>query len=160
MRNNVLSFWTEDRTEVLRKLWAIGVSFAGIAAELGEGVTRNMVCGKIHRMEFTGPGTYRRRTDEQIIATKRDKAERRNERRRTHPVNVKKLTVQKITLTNLEALRCVEVEPLGKTLLELGPDDCRYPFGDGPFTFCGHPKLNDYSYCGPHFGLSARRGQS
>lgn len=154
------TWWTLDRTEILRKLWAVGVSFSGIAAELGDGVTRNAVCGKIHRMEFTGPGTYRRQTDEQLQAAKRKRNEigneRRRERRRAQPITFK----PKLTITNLEALRCVEVDPLGKTLLELGPDDCRYPFGDGPFTFCGHPKLDDYSYCGPHFGLSARRGQS
>ena len=150
------TWWTSDRTETLRKLWAIGVSFSGIAAELGEGVTRNMVCGKIHRMEFTGPGSYRRKTDEQIEATKREKDKRRRERRRSHPIVVK----PQITVTNLEALRCVEVESLGKTLLELGPNDCRYPFGDGPFVFCGQPQFEGSSYCGCHFGLSARRGQT
>lgn len=149
------TWWTYDRTEVLRKLWAIGVSFSGIAAELG--ATRCAVGGKIHRMEFTGPGTYRRRTDEQIKATKRKKDERRNERRRSHPVVVK----PKLTVTNLEALRCVEVIPLGKTLLELGPNECRYPFGDNaPYSFCGHPQFEGSSYCGGHFGLTARRGQS
>jgi len=149
------TWWTIDRTEILRKLLAIGVSFSGIAAELGEGVTRNMVCGKIHRMEFTGPGTYRRRTDEQIEATKRAKSERRNERRRSQRVTVVRVPV------NLEALRCVEVIPLGKTLLELGPNECRYPFGDNaPYSFCGHPQFEGSSYCGGHFGLTARRGQS
>jgi GcrA cell cycle regulator len=154
------TWWTEDRTETLRKLWSIGVSFSRIAAELGEGVTRNAVCGKIHRMEFTGPGTYRKLTDEQLKAAKRKRNEignaRRRERRREQPIIIK----PKLTVTNLEALRCVEVKPLGKTLLELGPDECRYPFGDGPFTFCGHPTMEGHSYCGPHFGLSARRGQS
>lgn len=147
------TWWTQDRTEVLRKLWAIGVSFSDIAAEMGQ--TRNAVCGKIHRMEFIGPGTYRRRTDAQIEATKREKDRRRNERRR-----VQSITVKKVLPPNLEALRCVEVESLGKTLLELGPNDCRYPFGDGPFVFCGQPQFEGSSYCGCHFGLSARRGQS
>jgi GcrA cell cycle regulator len=150
------TWWTEDRTETLRKLWAIGVSFSGIAAELGDGVTRNAVCGKIHRMELIGPGSYRRKTDEQIEAIKRNKEKRRRERRREQPIAIK----PKLTITNLEALRCVEVEPLGKTLLELGPNECRYPFGDGPFLFCGRPTMGECSYCGPHFGLTARRGQS
>ena len=37
--------WTEDRVEVLTKLWAEGLSASQIAKQLG-GVTRNAVIGK------------------------------------------------------------------------------------------------------------------
>lgn len=153
------TWWTEDRTETLRKLWSAGESFSGIAAELGDGITRCAVGGKVYRLELTGRNSscnriYHRKTPEQIEATKREKMDRRNARRRGQPIK------PKLTVTNLEALRCVEVEPLGKTLLELGPNDCRYPYGDGPFTFCGQPQFEGSSYCGCHFGLSARRGQT
>lgn len=155
MRNNVNSIWTADRTEMLRKLWASGISFSSIAAEIGAGVTRSAIGGKLYRLDLggrdTNPRTYSRRTPEQIEATKRRKAERRKERRRTQRVNTVKPTV------NLEALRCIEVEPLHKHLLELGPNDCRYPYGDSPYTFCGHPQMEGHSYCGPHFSLSVRR---
>lgn len=156
MRNNVNSIWTADRTEMLRKLWASGsFSCSGIAHELGNGITRNSVIGKMHRLGLNGQvyGNIRRRkTPAELEATKRDKEARRRERRRTQRVSIVKPTV------NLEALRCVEVEPLHKQLLDLGPNECRFPYGDGPYTFCGHPKMEGRSYCGPHFGLSARRG--
>ena len=152
------TWWTEDRTEMLRKLWAVGqLSCSGIAAEMGDGVTRNAIIGKVHRLQLNGRVYGSKRTPEQIEAAKRRKADRLNERRRTERA---KTFTPRITVTNLEALRCVEVEPLGKTLLELGPNDCRYPFGDGPYTFCGHPQFDGSSYCGGHFGLTARRGQS
>jgi hypothetical protein len=45
-----------------------------------------------------------------------------------------------------------------KTLLELDPNDCRFPFGDENFTFCGKPKhlylragaMCQSSYCREH----------
>lgn len=59
---------------------------------------------------------------------------------------------------DLPALRCVEVEPRHVSLLDLQQGgDCRWPYGDGPFTFCGHPAVFG-SYCGPHFGLSVGTG--
>ena len=42
--------WTDERVEKLRELWDKGLSASQIAKELGEGVTRNAVIGKAHRM--------------------------------------------------------------------------------------------------------------
>ncbi|MEK4032768.1 GcrA family cell cycle regulator [Methylocystis sp. IM2] len=42
--------WTEERVELLRKLWGDGLSASQVAAELGPGITRNAVIGKIHRL--------------------------------------------------------------------------------------------------------------
>jgi GcrA cell cycle regulator len=126
-----------------------------MAAELGGGVTRNAIIGKMHRLGLSGrtySGPYSRKTPEEIEATKRAKMARRNERRRSHPGSF--VMVKRV---NLEALRCIEVEPQHKSLLELDPNGCRYPYGDGPFTFCNHPQLEGDSYCGPHLALSRRR---
>jgi GcrA cell cycle regulator len=156
MRNNVNSIWTEDRTDMLRKLFASGsFSCSGMAAELGNGITRNSVIGKIHRLGLGGKiydYSRRRKTPAELEATKRDKEERRRERRRTQRASIVMVKV------NLEALRCIEVEPLHKNLADLGRNDCRYPYGDGPYTFCGNPQREGHSYCGPHFALTLRRG--
>ena len=40
--------WTDERVEVLKKMWGEGQSASQIAKELG-GVTRNAVIGKVHR---------------------------------------------------------------------------------------------------------------
>ena len=45
--------WTDERVELLKKLWADGLSASQIAAELG-GVTRNAVIGKVHRLGLAG----------------------------------------------------------------------------------------------------------
>lgn len=58
-------------------------------------------------------------------------------------------------------IRCVEIEPRHLTLLELEPDDCRYPYGEGSITFCGHSKRGGSSYCEAHAELvrGDRRGR-
>lgn len=146
-------YWTAEQDNALKTMWAAGMSGSEIGALMGK--TRCAILGKVYRLEFgeraTGHKASKRRTPEQIEATKRAKAERRNERRRTQYVSV--VMVKRI---NLEALRCVEVEPMHKSLIELDPDGCRYPFGDGPFTFCNHTQFEGSSYCGPHLALSRR----
>ena len=47
--------WTDERVELLRKLWTEGHSASQIAAQLG-GVTRNAVIGKVHRLGLSGRG--------------------------------------------------------------------------------------------------------
>lgn len=154
MRNNVLSFWADYRVAELERMWLAGRTGSEIAAELG--ITRCAVLGKIHRLELAerpiaNNRRYALRTPEEIAITKRLRDERRNERRRTQRAS--------IVMVNVEALRCIEVVPLHKSLIDLGPNDCRFPYGDkAPYTFCGHPQMEGRSYCGPHFGLSVRRG--
>src|SRR5262249_31137927 len=44
---------TDGGVELLKKLWADGLSASQIAAELG-GITRNAVIGKVHRLGLSG----------------------------------------------------------------------------------------------------------
>src|SRR6185503_18971360 len=46
--------WTDERVELLRKLWQDGLSASQIAGELGNGITRNAVIGKVHRLGMSG----------------------------------------------------------------------------------------------------------
>src|SRR5688572_26204656 len=45
--------WTDERVELLKKLWQDGLSASQIAKQLG-GVTRNAVIGKVHRLGLSG----------------------------------------------------------------------------------------------------------
>src|SRR3990170_2817066 len=47
--------WTDERVELLRKLWSEGLSASQIAAQLGS-VTRNAVIGKVHRLKLSSRG--------------------------------------------------------------------------------------------------------
>lgn len=48
--------WTDERVEVLKKMWGEGQSASQIAKELG-GVTRNAVIGKVHRLGLSNRTT-------------------------------------------------------------------------------------------------------
>ena len=52
--------WSEDRVETLKKLWEQGLSASQIATQLGMGVTRNAVIGKVHRLGLSGRATTSR----------------------------------------------------------------------------------------------------
>jgi GcrA cell cycle regulator len=46
--------WTDDRVELLSRLWLEGKSASQIATALGGGLTRNAVIGKVHRLGLAG----------------------------------------------------------------------------------------------------------
>src|SRR5262249_22070585 len=46
--------WTEERIELLQRLWLQGQTASQIAEQLGDGVTRNAVIGKAHRLGLSG----------------------------------------------------------------------------------------------------------
>lgn len=46
--------WTTDRVELLTKLWKEGKTAKEIAETLGDGITRNAVIGKAHRLNLSG----------------------------------------------------------------------------------------------------------
>lgn len=48
---------------------------------------------------------------------------------------------------------CSEVDIRGITLSDLGPNDCRFPFGDRDITFCGQRQQDGSSYCPTHHAI-------
>ncbi|WP_314733138.1 GcrA family cell cycle regulator [Pseudoruegeria sp. SHC-113] len=69
--------WTDERVEILKKMWGEGQSASQIAKELG-GVTRNAVIGKVHRLGLSnrtgGGGTAKPAAKEKPAAKPAPKA--------------------------------------------------------------------------------------
>lgn len=134
--------WTEDRVDRLKQLYVEGYSCSQIARELGV-VTRNGVIGKVHRL-----GLEKRGIPKAQQKTRRFKHQ--NGRR-----------ARKISLPP-ELYVCAEapdIQPLNVNLVDLSPNSCRYPYGNGPYTFCGHPQLTSSSYCREHTGYCVEISQ-
>lgn len=146
--------WTEERVEKLRELHARQLSCAMMAVELGGGISRNAVIGKLHRLGLSNAYSTVHK-DNQLPRKKRVKGENRKTIRIVKANgNSRQMRLMESAETDLRALRCVEVAPLNVSLLDLERGQCRYPYGDSNFTFCGHQIVEGYSYCAPHAVLS------
>jgi len=67
---------------------------------------------------------------------------------------------QQFSCEPISGLRQADVVPLLLPLLDLAPDQCRWPYGDGLFVFCGCEVWGSGPYCEPHLSLSQGRGTS
>jgi GcrA cell cycle regulator len=145
--------WTDERVELLKKLWADGLSASQIAAELG-GITRNAVIGKVHRLGLSG------RAKSPSSASPRPR-----KARQTHMMRVSRPAMRGNTALAHAYAYDVDADPdpqpleniipMGqrRTLLELNEDTCRWPIGDPStpdFFFCGGQPVAGIPYCGFH----------
>ncbi len=146
--------WSDDRVELLKKLWSEGLSASRIAAELG-GISRNSVIGKVHRLGLSG------RAKNASSGLPRQ----RKPRAAAHMVRMARGGIRGNTaLAPMHAYESeIEVQPesieniipLGQrcSILELTDSKCRWPIGDpssAEFFFCGGKTIECLPYCGYH----------
>lgn len=165
--------WTDERVELLKKLWMEGLSASQIAGELGEGVTRNAVIGKVHRLKLSA------RAKPTNTAPRARPAARPAPRRVATPsAGLSSLSAagkarptmsqpRSIGATALAASPEMEAElyvapaaaelfiPEDKrlNLLQLNEHTCKWPIGDPlskDFYFCGQHSLETGPYCEFH----------
>lgn len=149
----VLPTWTGVRVELLKTLYADGLSASQIAGELG-GITRNAVIGKISRLGLTGRARVKRIKQARNFLTREEKARNQQDRHTIKVLAIRKAHVNGMLKVELvDAVEPIElsVQPpefLGLTLLQLEDNSCRFPRGDGAdITFCGQRALKEQSWC-------------
>ena len=171
--------WTEERVELLKKLWMEGLSASQIAGVLGEGVTRNAVIGKVHRLKLSG------RAKPASSAPRVRNAPRPAARRAVAPSSAGRSSspglgammkarslggggggsIQGATALKMQEDLGVEVEMAPQTadifipveqrltLLQLSEQTCKWPIGDPvspDFYFCGQHSEDGRPYCEFH----------
>jgi GcrA cell cycle regulator len=149
--------WTAPRTELLKKLWADGLSGDQIAGRLG-GTTRCAVLGKVHRLGLSGRASTRTRREpskyDRTGRTWKRKLSAEQKRQFKPPKAVLTLKQQSLTqaLFPTEPLPKARETDIGrKTLEQLEDNDCRWPCSEhSPQMFCGEPKMPGLSYCLNH----------
>ncbi len=134
--------WLDEHNAALKEYTELKtMSYTEIAealnARFGLSLTRNGCIGRSHRMGLTNPPKVR---------PKKIKREGGGEHAMMNRISGKRTAPVK------PRLYCLEINPRNLTILELEPNDCRYPYGghDDPITFCGHPRQAGSSYCVPH----------
>lgn len=146
--------WTDDRVELLKKLWADGLSASQIAGRLG-GVTRNAVIGKVHRLGLSGRATSSRSSSPRPRRQHVPQASRAPSMlygtRGNTALKPQYDTELDIDLSPLEEL----IIPLHEraSIMTLKESMCRWPIGDpsdSEFHFCGRKKCGTLPYCEHH----------
>ncbi len=163
--------WTDERVEMLKKLWGDGLSASQIAAQLG-GVSRNAVIGKVHRLKLSGRA---KSVSSGAPKVKRTSAPRSSAPRGggyggggggrtvttvTHAVGATVMKNEVVAFRDVDP-RPIEdiVVPISKklTLVELSESTCKWPQGDPlseEFHFCGHQSEENAPYCKYHSRLA------
>ncbi|MDX7952480.1 GcrA family cell cycle regulator [Lichenihabitans sp. Uapishka_5] len=154
--------WTDERVEQLSKLWLEGRSASQIAAELGLGVTRNAVIGKVHRLGLAGRA--KAVTAQPAVAAARIKAKTPATPvpEPVRPVEVEAVVVPLRTAATPPVP--VPVTDVGLpttervTIMDLRETSCRWPMGDpsqAEFRFCGTKTgVGSGPYCAAHARLA------
>lgn len=146
--------WTNDRVELLSRLWLEGRSASFIAAELGLGVTRNAVIGKVHRLGLAGRAKTVAAQVQARAKTKQAPAELELEAAPAVDAPVLKPVPTLLRDTPEMALPTTE----RVTIMELRESSCRWPMGDpsqAEFRFCGaRTTVGAGPYCATHARLA------
>ena len=161
--------WTDDRVELLKKLWAEGHSASQIAAKLGQGVTRNAVIGKVHRLNLSGRATQQRSTEPRAPRKTREPSHpsrtmgspsmpRTGGNTAFKPMPQVQAQPRQLALPEPKPLRLVDLPKDGRiTILHLSDKTCKWPIGDPgaeDFCFCGHGPRDGSPYCEYHARLA------
>jgi GcrA cell cycle regulator len=169
MRRDATSPWTDERIELVRTLWSQGASAQRIARELGAGISRGAVLGKIHRLGIVemSPNSGARRSENKNarIAARRehDVAGESASSERGLPNNQRRLPawVRDAEPYRDNPLADAEIPASQRcALLELSGCTCRWPIGDpsrSDFFFCGAEAFPGKPYCVAHCARAYRQ---
>ena len=143
--------WTEDRVGALTKLWLEGQSASQIAKQLGGGVTRNAVIGKVHRLGLSGraaPSQPARAT----FRTTRPRPAPQPAQAPSAPRRIEAVQPRPAAAVAPSVPAPMPELPGTATVMTLGAHMCKWPIGDpssAEFSFCGR-RASEGVYCVEH----------
>ncbi|MBD8893137.1 GcrA family cell cycle regulator [Roseibium litorale] len=154
--------WTNERVELLKKLWTDGLSASQIAGELG-GVTRNAVIGKVHRLGLSGraktpaPAAKPRKARPAGQPSSSGSSRPASAQPQTQGATALKMDAEPANVIAIKP----QIEPAAEpvpiseraTILTLTERTCKWPIGDpstADFYFCGRNSDVGVPYCAHH----------
>jgi GcrA cell cycle regulator len=141
--------WTDERIELLKVLWADGMSASQMAARLG-GISRNAVLGKVHRLglPLRELPKYRLTCAPQKRATPLSPMRRHKTRADGEPL-APKFSVMPLPPEQQRPAKLM-------AFVDLTDKSCRFSYGDPKtkdFGFCGCETAPGSSYCPGHHAI-------
>jgi GcrA cell cycle regulator len=152
--------WTEDRIAILKAGWEGGLTASQIAERLGEGVTRNAVIGKAHRLGLEARPSPVKASEESAAAPAAAPPAAAPPAAAPAPPPAPDVAVS----PSSAAIAKPAARPARKaskvarvTLLDLSEKICKWPIGhpgEPDFHFCGKPVNPGFPYCIEHCALA------
>lgn len=130
-----MASWTLEEKELLRERWVSGLSASEIAKKFDDKFTRNAIIGQAHRMNLP-------------------------EKSRHNKFVIKKVAPPVKPVKKNTKIPYNEPASLHVSMFDVKHNQCRYPHGDlreATFGLCGHPVLQQSSYCPYHFNICRQR---
>jgi len=179
--------WTDERVEQLRKLWLDGKSASQIAAELSNGITRNAVIGKVHRLGLSGRVKSPTQAAPRPRPAKPQSTSHSSGSGASHGSGASPGMIQRSQTAPRQSMPMsrgatalafsprADVEPVLRpteevvipmservTIMELKESMCRWPLGDPAtpeFRYCGSKSPIGDTYCVPHARIAYQPSQ-
>jgi GcrA cell cycle regulator len=157
--------WTDERIAKLKQGWEGGMTATQIAELLGEGVTRNAVIGKAHRLGLESRPSPVKATDATPAPARAAAAAPPPPPAAAAPAPAPApvaASAPAMTPAEAPAARPVAKPASGggkggkqtrTSLLDLNDKVCKWPIGhpdDADFHFCGRPSNAGFPYCNDH----------
>ncbi len=160
--------WTDERVELLRRLWDEGLSASQIASQIG-GISRNAVIGKVHRLglarrvkpaagaAMAAPLNGRGKKGEALPPEPAIEAKIPEEPTLPEPPAIVSHRPAPDFPPPVQPLKAAEPVALAVservTIMDLRESMCRWPMGDPTspdFRFCGGRAITGLPYCTHH----------
>lgn len=154
--------WTEERIAILKAGWEGGMTASQIAEQLGEGVTRNAVIGKAHRLALESRPSPVKGGEEAAAPAAKSPTPAAKE------AAAKPAEAAAPAASSAPAAAPAVAKPAAKparragkaakvSLLDLNERICKWPIGhpgEPDFHFCGKPVQASFPYCSEHCALA------
>jgi GcrA cell cycle regulator len=140
--------WTDERIAQLKAGWEGGMTASQIAEQLGEGVTRNAVIGKAHRLGLEARPSPVKAGEEGTEASPAPVVASVAAPKPAAPAAAAPLMARPIAKKPVRTGKAART-----TLLDLNEKICKWPLGhpgDADFHFCGKASQAGFPYCTDH----------
>lgn len=143
--------WTEERIAQLKAGWEGGMTASQIAEQLGEGVTRNAVIGKAHRLGLESrpsPVKGGEEGEAAPAATTAPAVAPAAAPVAPPPAAAAPVATRAVVKKPVRAAKATKT-----SLLDLNEKICKWPLGhpgDADFHFCGKGSQAGFPYCTEH----------
>ena len=140
--------WTDERIAQLKAGWEGGMTASQIAEQLGEGVTRNAVIGKAHRLGLEARPSPVKAGEEAVNTVPEAVAPSASSVKPATPPPAAAIAVRPLVKKPVRSGKSART-----TLLDLNEKICKWPIGhpgDADFHFCGKASQAGFPYCTEH----------